>query len=261
MERHHLDERLKVYMVTHAPTGDVIYGSLLTFQTLRRGFPTADVFVFDNGSHPDCVGVIAKEAERAGASFSVLDTQTTHWDFMAQAINETPHGPVAFVDPDMCFWDCVESWAQDDALLSGRLLPRFLCPYTNTRTELRLHTSLLIVPDVQALRAAIDELKREHIDFDPFSPVQFKDGDVWRRFDTGATLYAALPENMRAFSVEQLQAYDHLFCGTHLPIVAPKLPQKWRDAFVDLHDRVKRDINALRGAWRMQDTFFSELSA
>ncbi len=41
-----------VYILTWCKSLESLYGSLLVFQTLRVGFPTAPVYVFDNGSLP-----------------------------------------------------------------------------------------------------------------------------------------------------------------------------------------------------------------
>ena len=50
---------LRVYILTHCKSLESLYGSVLVFQTLRVGFPTSPIHVFDNGSLPE-----AREAIR-----------------------------------------------------------------------------------------------------------------------------------------------------------------------------------------------------
>ncbi|MEO6447712.1 MAG: hypothetical protein ABIO42_00555, partial [Burkholderiaceae bacterium] len=45
-------------ILTYCAHPALAYGTLLVFKTLRVGFPTARVEVYDNGSHPDVVGQI-----------------------------------------------------------------------------------------------------------------------------------------------------------------------------------------------------------
>ena len=59
-----------VVILTYCEHPSLAYGTLMVFDTLRVGFPTFNIVVIDNGSHPDVVPQIKNAAERARASFT-----------------------------------------------------------------------------------------------------------------------------------------------------------------------------------------------
>ena len=115
------------------------------------------------------------------------------------------------------------------------------------------------MPDVRRLREAICDLRnRESLfGYDPFRPFTFRFNGTWHHYDTGASLAAAFPESVRFFSERELECYDHLFCGSHLSWLAPRLANDASEMIRGLHADVQRDINTLRGAWRGQDEYFA----
>jgi hypothetical protein len=113
---------------------------------------------------------------------------------------------------------------------------------------------------VCVLREQLKNLRSQYIEFEPFRPVMFKAEGIWQRFDTGGTLYAALSEQMYAFTEKELQAYDHLFCGTHFKRVASKLNPYYAFMFIGLHKAVQQDHTKLKDAWKMQDDYFNSLA-
>ena len=144
-----------------------------------------------------------------------------------------------------------------EALLAGRRIPRFACELTGCVTHPRAHTSFLWIPEVGALRDAIQALRARFFEFEPFRPAMFLLNNVWQRFDTAASLYAALPDRVHAFSVRELEAYDHLFCGTHLGMVAPTLHPEYAARWKQMHQEVQANHLALKGAWKMQEDYFN----
>jgi hypothetical protein len=95
----------------------------------------------------------------------------------------------------------------------------------------------------------------EHPDFDPFRPYAFRQGESWIRFDSGASLYASLdPGETHAFTDAELDRFDHLFCGSHYPVIREYLSAAARELGDRLHTAVASgDLSALRGAWRDQE--------
>jgi hypothetical protein len=235
------------------------YGSLLTFKTLRTGFPTAPVTVVDNASHPAVRSQIADAARAAGARFVQLERAIQHHEFIADVLMRQPDGAAVFLDPDLVFWANVEDWDFGGALVAGRLLPTFRCEYTRTITHARLHTSFLWIPDVQRLRDEAGRVMRGgRFEWHPLRPSMFVLDGEWHRLDTGASLYQTFADRCRPFTVTELDAYDHLFVGSHLNLVTPTLPTEDAAHMAEMHSRVSRgDLDALRGAWRWQEDFFA----
>lgn len=248
-----------VYILPWCGDPAAVYGSVLTFKTLRVGFPTAAVTVIDNASAPAARPEIRAAAESCGARFIQLDRQVAHEDFIADVILRHPSGPVAILDPDLCFWRNVENWSFGDALVAGRLIPEYRCEYARAVTHARLHTSFLWVPDIDRLRATVLPIAQERREWRPISPSMFMLNGEWHRYDTAASLYAVLGDKARAFTAAELDSYDHLFVGSHLSVVGPTLAPDDFAHLASVHGSVKAgNVEALRGEWKRQQTFFEQ---
>jgi hypothetical protein len=253
----------RVFILTYCRKPELLYGTALIFKTLRVGFPTAEVQVVDNSSLPGLVrSVIRAWAEQAGCSYRQLDgpRATSHHLFLKRTILSDMGGTVIFLDPDVCFWENCENWSFT-GLVAGRRIPCFYDEFARCVTMPRLHTSFLWVEDVARLRERIVELQRRHFDFDPFAPYMFPQGGRWHRFDACANLFAALEGEMHAFGEIELNAYDHLFCGSHLDQVLEMLDPADRTALRQLHSDVRKDYRTLQGAWRRQEEYFTKRRA
>jgi hypothetical protein len=254
---------MQVRIITYCPDASALYGNLLIFRSLRVGFPTARILVADNGSSPWARLRISEAVQRCGAEMCVHGPMS-HPDLIARVLSELPDGePAALIDPDICFWQNVENWQfPEETLVAGRFIPTFQCEVTQSVTHARLHTSFLWMQDQRRLRLALPAgttLSEAYTWRDSETMI----GPVKYRWDTGARLYAALePEAVRAFDETHLNCYDHLFCGTHAASVLPRIHEDFRQEFQELHDAARRDgeqslPTSLRGAWRIQDRYFS----
>ena len=237
-----------VVILTYGAHPALAYGTLLVFKTLRLGFPNARVEVYDNGSHPEVRDQVMRACVDVDADFVALRPQ--HWvdHYRAQLLEREDDGaPLVLVDPDVAFWGCVEEWDFADALMAGRLMRAanegVICSHA------RLHPSMLWVQSLGRLR--------EHLVAGDIAPrVAAAPGqvDFW---DTLGVAYARLGSRCAAFEPAHLDRYDHLFFGTHMPVLDALLG----DAF----DVIRRghqaaaagDLQALRGAWRSQEAYFN----
>jgi len=239
-----------VVIQTYCEHPALAYGALMVFKTLRVGFPTAKVLVVDNGSHPDVLPQIEKAALDAGCLFTPAPRQ--HFlDFYRWVLFEqTAMTSVVLLDPDVVFWNNVEYW-KFDGLMAGRLIPDL---YNYGVTSLsRLHPSHLWVPDVAKLRQA---LANTHANgFDPLRQFSAPANGKMYFWDTGAGLYQALATKCDSFSDAQLDCYDHLFYGSHLPVVQPALNDENLTYFAH-QAAAGNDLAALKGIWREQDKHF-----
>jgi hypothetical protein len=248
---------INVFILTFCRNLDLFYGTELIFKTLRIGFPNARVQVVDNASLPETRAEIASLARQNDCSFQQLQAGIQHHDFLqntlrAAAEDFNPDVSVVFLDPDICLWDSCEHFSFD-GLAAGKLFARFHCSITHTITMPRLHTSFLWIQDPQRLMAYIRKLKIKYFDFDPFSPYSCKINDSWYRFDTGASLYAAIPERLSNFTEEHFRCYDHLFCGSHFDFLYPLYDDSAKKMMLEIHNNAKAgNLRPLRGIWRYQ---------
>lgn len=249
-----------VTILTYCAHPVLAYGTLLVFKSLRVGFPTARIEVFDNASHPEVRGQIADAARLVGATFHPM-TRRHYTDYYRWLLAEqTDFDSLVIVDPDIVFWSSIEDWHFGDALLAGRLIPNLVGKIPRclvTRCLARLHPSLLWVPDMAKLRHEMD--RKAQGDFAGESlftqRVQYVEGTpfVW---DTLAGLYQAFPDRCHAFTAAELDCYDHLFYGAHFPIIAAGYNGGF-DVIREAHQAVATgNIDALRGIWRKQQAYF-----
>ena len=201
-----------VLILTYCRRMDLIYGSTLIFNTLRVGFPNANIHVIDNASIPESRDVIRNAALACDVKFTQLQQPIDPDNYVSQIMKFNYPNTTIFLDPDMCFWECAEGW-NFDGLMAGRLLPDYNCEFSGCITHRRLHTSFLWINSVQRLNNAITDMQKKYFDFDPWKPAMYRMNDGWHRYDTAGVLYNAIPECMQSFEEEHLQCYDHLFCG------------------------------------------------
>lgn len=250
-------EPVQVFILTHCRRAELFYGTALTFKTLRVGFPEARVTVVDNASLPETRGAIRRLARDADCDFRQIDGPAiAHDAFLEETLADVAArggGPLVFLDPDLCLWRSCED-LEPEGLLAGRLVVAHEDPYMQCVVMPRLHTSFLCIPDARALQAEIDRLRRPHFDFRPFQPFSVKLGDAWIRYDTGASLFAAVAPRTHAFGPEELDRYDHIYCGSHVDLRRPGWSGELRELMERIHaDAREGRLEALRGVWRELD--------
>lgn len=258
-------KKVQIYCVTYCQDQSNLYGTLLTFKTLRIGFPDASVHVIDNGSLSSVKPTIQKHALDVGATWTSLPSPSLrHCDIVQSLImDNTGVDPIVFLDPDLIFWQDVSAWEfSADVLVAGREIPSFHDPYTKTYTYKRLHSSFLWIPWPQSFRQKILSLCEEYFDWQPFQPAMFYRDGQWERFDMLASLYQVLlPSQMMRFTADHLDAYDHLFAGTHASIVKESIPAPFSERFADTHHMAEEgNLTELKGIWKEQDAFFAEFA-
>lgn len=244
-----------VFILTWCGYPDRIHGSTLVFNSLRVGFPSARVHVIDNESHPLVRPTIERLALRCEAEFREVKSTISHPGFLDWALRAYVDEPIVFVDPDVTFWRNVEAW-RIDGLMAGRLIPAYDCPYTGCATQPRLHTSFLWVPSPRRLLEEIAVIREARPEFDPFGQRMFPLDGRWIRFDTASAAYLALPGRTQAFGPDELDAYDHLFAGSNLNLVAGKLDEQGLRIMTDADEYSRANGSVPKGIWRQQQEWF-----
>lgn len=242
-----------VSILTYCAHPSLAYGTLLIFKTLRTGFPTARIEVFDNGSHPDVRARIEHAAADVGATFTAM-TLRHFSDHLRWVLLEREHdgNPLVLLDPDIAFWRRVQDWDFGHTLMAGRLIPQL---GKAARIGMpRLHPSLLWVPDVERLRSEASRSVPSGTDL-VAQKVENSEGQV-QVFDTMAALYQALKDQCTPFDEAQLDCYDHLFYGSHLPMLSAGLDGMFKPIRDGHEAAASGDLAGLRGIWRVQQAMF-----
>jgi hypothetical protein len=246
-----------VHVLTYCAHPTSAYGSLMVFDTIRTGFPTAQIEVWDNGSCAEVVPQIEEAAQKAGARFAAM--KNWHYsDHLRWVLLERPHPegvPLVLCDPDVVFWEAVEHWDFAPALMAGRLMP--LMQHSGVVAMPRLHPSLLFIPDVHELRRAVKEAEARSFAWDAVGPRTSWVNGQPRFWDTLSDMFNALCARCQAFGAAELDRYDHLFFGTHLVLLGAIAADGLRDLCIESHRLAATgNVHALRGIWRKQQTFF-----
>lgn len=237
--------------------------SLLTFKTVRKGFPNASILVIDNDSVNSARAIVRREAEAIGAGHVQWQQRREHAEVFSRVIK--PHfdpeymkdgkGSIVFLDSDLIFYENCEGWEFPTAL-AGRYIPAHTSHYTKSLTSSRLHTSFLWVTppklreEIAGYRAG-DVMNLEYAPIDFFRPQIIFANDGHPVFhDTCANLYHAVGGT--EFSEAQLDAYTHIFCGSSSDIAKKYLPPEVAMGMSTLHHGALSNPDFLKGIWRAQ---------
>lgn len=246
-----------VHVLTYCAHPTSAYGSLMVFDTIRTGFPSAPIEVWDNGSCAEVVPDIESAAQKVCARFTSL-TSRHYSDHLRWVLLERPHPkcvPLVLCDPDVVFWESVEGWDFGQALMAGRLMP--LMQHSGFIAMQRLHPSLLFIPDVHELRRAVKAADARAFGWDAIGPRTSWVNGQPHFWDTLSDLFNALCAGCVAFGEAELNAYDHLFFGTHLVMLGALRADGLRDLCTEAHAHAATgNAQALRGIWRRQQVFF-----
>ncbi len=213
--------KINVHILATHLTGASLGGTLLTFKTLRIGFPKANVTVWGNGLSAQSDRIIHAAARCVDCAY-IASPATSH-DKWCAFLLESSKEPFWLADTDLVFHRSVEDFASDKDYLVGRFESPFLEPWSKTQKVARLHTSLLWINP-----SLVNELVRRwmwkwHPNGFPFAPqielvrqhyLPQGENRAPLFYDTMAGLYQAI--GGRSFTEEQNEAFDHLHCGTYV---------------------------------------------
>ena len=243
----------KVFIITFCRKIELFYGTRMIFDSIKIGFPDSIIVVIDNASVNEAKLRLAERCKDLGAEFVSVKNELKHWQIIQEICNRETR-PFAILDPDMVFWDRCD--VVDDALLSGRYIPNFYDLAFRCNTFERLHTSFWKVNDPHGLRDTIAKIHNEYPSWNPIQPQSMQTQRGWVRYDTGSVLYHSIKDKCHVFTENELDLYDHIFCGSHIDWISNNLG-RWKDAFIETHKHViNGDIWKLKGIWRDQNVFF-----
>lgn len=252
-----------VTLVTiHSPA--VAKTGTLFLSTIRTGFPTAEIFVYDNASIEPYASDLLCGHDELNLRCIRHFNRRHHARWIEQMVHDHC-GELIIIDPDVIFWSSCEEWKWPQTIfpIGGFHIPDHWSEYANCLYASRLHTSFLWIKSTEVLRTEIAKK-----DLWPKCPIpDYFPQDLFMNqinyingtpvfHDTCANLYHAL--GGWCFDETHLNCYDHLNCGSFLPWVENRFKQK--EAFREVHRLAIEDPQKLKGYWREIKNYYNELT-
>lgn len=251
-----------VHILATVRKPELLPAALLVFQSLRKGFPTAPVFVWGNALQREHVQTLGQACAAAGATFANLKP-TCHDAWIEQLVMNQAQ-PFWICDTDVVFFSEVQWWfeAQDRELFAGRFEPAWREPWSQTTTVDRLHTALQWF-NPQALRGELLRWTRQHV------PEVFYTGQIpfirqhWIPGRHGTTLYDTTAGLWQAgygtkFADRQNACYEHLHAATYADQVGQC--EELKD-LPKVHAAIYANPALARGIQKQQAVFYKERDA
>lgn len=246
----------------------------LCFETLRVGWPTAEIHIYVNGGAfmGDIVNKLYKfnknQPDQRLHLFSTYPVHLAEW--IRQQTQEAYPGSLVIADPDIVYWKSCEDWEfPEHTLLAGYYNPRMWNDFAGCVSVPRIHTSMMVFPDVQKLHWTIDAMypwasapAGEYCPFDPFMPaVRFENG-LPTYWDCCANLYNMLSSSdhhsifLHHFGDKEKACFDHLNSASFHNIMVERMQEKHSEGFIRAHrDWVK---NPTPGLWPLVDAYYKQ---
>lgn len=248
-----------------ANSPDTYLQCTLTLDSLRVGFPTADISVTVN-----CSPFAQKHREEIYLRCKAIDTHHQellwpaihHADWIRDVLARTTKAPVVIVDPDCIFWMNCE-WFDFPGLLAGMYVPDHWNHWSRSAYRARLHTSFLWIKDPGDLNERIKSIENNHayLPCNPLRPVLVYDYGRPTFYDTLAILCHALPKpEVNVFEETHLDCYDHLNCASFYH----EMLERWeteeqRAEFARIHKLATDNPKELRGLWRKTQSYYNQM--
>jgi hypothetical protein len=225
--------------------------SLLVFDTIRIGFPTARIRVYLNDiSDPE----IIKKCERFDPFVTHVNTIHHRW---IQGLLNSETQPFVICDTDVIFYSEVERFEFYTAI-AGYQIPEFSDEFTNTITRSRLHTSLMFINPSEFRRSVADyESGFPKTPFNPLAsyvdPLCLPLNGRGYFHDTMSMAYHAFGGT--EFTQKQKSAYFHFHYGTLSDLVLPLLGNG--EGTKGVRDAILANPAIGKDMWRVQDEYLN----
>lgn len=254
---------MKVNILVTIPDPELFDACTLCFDTIRVGFPTADIHVNVNLELSDYTVFprLNEKVRKAGATCSTVE-RIHHATWIRHVIEEhrPADGPCIILDSDTIFWSSCEDW-KFETPIAGYYVPVIWNDFAQCVSFERLHTSLLWISDsdklLHSLFRAYPNSEQETGDYcpvDPFMPrVQFIKGQPFF-WDSTAALYNMVGGTH--FSAAHKACFEHLNSASFYKVMHERLDNK--AGFELLHKQLVKTPEKLRGWWGMVDAYYGE---
>lgn len=246
---------MKVAILITIPEGTSRELNTLCFDTLRTGFPTADITVYSNGNCPENDGYIQEKCRKISAQFNIIVNKIHHADWIKQVIESTK-GPLCIIDPDTIWWSSVE-YFDFPSFIAGFLQPYRYSEFSQSVALERLHTHFLWIKDCQELVKTIKYPEQhEYSPCNPYMPVVVYNKGRPVFWDTCTVLYQMIGGS--PFQEEHLNCYDHVnstaLCNTLMARIHGK------DVLKCIHETAKTNPAMLKGLWKVVQKYEQKMN-
>lgn len=251
--------KINVHILATCLNPALIDTTLLVFKTLRTGFPSANVVVWNNGMGTAQSKALVTESEKRDCKCAYVEPMR-HDNWVFEVMRRSVE-PFWILDTDIVFWDSIEQFEQDAEFgIAGRFEPAFREPWTSTIKPSRLHTSLLWINPAAIQKLTREWMGRWHPKGFPFVPevemikqhyVPQGEGKAPLFYDTCCGLYQAI--GGRRFSDRENACFEHLHCGVYSDRIENALP-----GIGQVHRTICNDLNAAKGLQEQQSNFYKE---
>ena len=256
--------KVQVHILATCRSADLIDATTFVFRSIRTGFPTAKIVVWDNANSTFHLSEVRETVKRmpggGDRTLVPLPTRLNHWEWIKGLVmNPANVEPIWLCDTDMAFWAPVEEWEWYDCAIAGRRMPKFYDAYSKCLTLPRLHTCLMWIDPAQVRMELEEQAKSFDLPVfgnemaDPFKSFFCFDPDGRRLFfDTCSILAYAVRRH--EFTAEENACFDHLHCGTYVDVMETAYPGIGKG-----HRTFLEHPSLLRGKWPEQESFFKSL--
>jgi len=251
---------MKVHILVTADILEDVPLTTLFKSTIRTGFPTADIHVWDNASEQRASVMAATDG--CEAYYHEIAHRQHLADWISGTINSVPPDePLAIVDPDTLWWKSVEDFVfPESTLWAGFYQPYAWNEWSSCLSAPRLHTSFLWIPRPARLREAVaganlwggrpcEEYRKTQLFM---GSIQWMNGHAIF-FDVCSSLYNAIGGT--PFEKEHLNCYDHINSASFRQYVQFE-KQK---GFNLVHDLARTNQRALRGFYKETIVYWRQM--
>lgn len=255
----------RVVTLVTVPSDEQLVENTLFFDTIRVGFPNAEIKVSVNGDNSEeTKNIVSKRCDDIHAEYDELSYQYHHGAWIhhevVQASNRGSEGLV-IVDPDTIWFDDCQGF-DFPTLIAGRFVPVMWNEFAMAISYERLHTSFLWVRSCRELMDAIDTSyppakmpSGEYCPVNPFMPrVMFHQGFpmFW---DSCSTLFNMVGGSI--FTENELDRYAHVNSTAFHDIMMERVEDK--EALANQHQQAhERNFDYFRQFWKAEDMYYGK---
>ncbi len=256
---------MKVLILLTVPPGHSYHNCTMVLDTIRVGFPTAEIEVYVNPPYEPHLRDLSQRADKAGAYIFFNFKNTTHYDWIDASRTISGDDTLVYVDGDIVFFSSVEDVVLLEPI-AGMFIPSHLSDYSNSLYMSRLHTCLLYIRSPRELDSLIRYRNPRagcNVQFEPYlihnliSPSYEYINGKPIYYDTCSKLYHAisgqhLPEDV-------LDRFEHLNSASFYDAMFPLFTtEEARSGFVASHSLAETNPQGARGLRRGQEVYYAE---
>lgn len=261
---------LIVKILVSIPDAERIDACTLCFDTLRVGFPTADIEIHINNigsmkSRLDAKERAFKIPGKVSVQMLVRNEHHAEWIKREVLYSMATSETLIILDADTIFWKSVEDWEfPTTTVLAGYFVPRIWNDFAKCISVPRIHTSMMWFPNPRALRSMIEKIypwanmpNGDYCPCDPFMPATRFINSQPYFWDSCANLYQMLaPGVLSHFTDEHLAAFDHINSASFYDVMSKRIDRP--EGFKFVHNELVKTPEQLRNLWPQVNAYYKQ---